>query len=320
MRITTLIACGVVCLAGPHPASAQIGPSLVIEPWKPEPHWADTVDEPTFIEGGEARGTDEEIDIFYWDSFGRVKLDRHDPDPSFWFGYRVLAVDVDTELSELPPGLMDIAVVAAAKLGETDTWQWTVIGGAGTANDMHFSNSDAIYGIGNINASRALDEDRSLHIGLNYNGNRTFLPDVPLPYATYEHRVGDDLSYTLGVPQSGVTWRPIEPLTLTAQYTVPTNIHANASWHFTDSLSTFAEYAQTLDGFYIDEHDNRRLFYEWRRVAAGLRAQMSWLDARLGVGWAFDQEFSTGFDVRDLDTLVEPEDGLIFFLTLQGTF
>jgi hypothetical protein len=302
------------------PAHAQIGPALVTEPWKPVPHWADTTDEPTFIDGGRDLRSGEKIDVFYWDSTGRVKLDRHDPDPAAWFGYRVLAIDIDSDVPDFARGLMDIAVVGAVKLGTWEDWTFTLIGGAGTANDMHFSNTDAIYGLGNFDAALAVDDNATLHVGVNYNGNRTLLPDVPLPYAMYRRRIDDTLSFTLGWPHSGVVWRPMEPLVLTAEYEFPVNVSTNASWYFTQWLSVFGEYRQTIDGFYIHDEDNRRLFYEWRRVAGGVRVETKWFDVRAGAGYAFDQEFSTGFDLRGLDTAAEPEDGLMFFFTIQGTF
>jgi hypothetical protein len=233
-------------------ASGQISPLLVIEPWEPESQWADTVDELLFINGGHDKRSGTDIDIFFWDSSGRIKFDRKDADPRFWLGYRILTIDVDAPgVSAIHGELNDVAVVGALRLGESGDWAWTAMAGAGTANDGHFSNDDAIYGIGNLDAARAIDGRSAFHIGVNYDGNRGLLPDVPLPYVAYRYD-SDDLSLTLGVLSSSVEWRPIEPITLTVQYSMPENAHAGLAWSLSDNVSLFTEYRRTLDGFYID--------------------------------------------------------------------
>ena len=227
---------------------------------------------------------------------------------------------LSTNLPDFPKSLWDVAVVGAFKLGEDERWRTSVLVGAGTANDAHFSNSDALYGIADFNAERKLTPDTSLHFGVHFDGNRNIWPDLPLPYLQYVARVDDTLGYALGVPRSAVTWRPLTPLVLHAEYNVPVNVNANASFYLNENLSLFGEYLDTTDGFYIDDAEKQRLFYSWQRVAAGVRISNDWLDARLGAGWAFNQEFSTGWDLRDTDTVVEPDDGPMFFITIQGTF
>lgn len=308
------------------PLIAQVSPSLVIEPWGEDPHWAQTIDELIFINGGHDKRAEGDIDIFYWDSQGRVKFDKADPDPAFTLGYRVLTMDVGASDTPAINGeLNDLAIAAALRLGGDDAadeaWEWTLTAGVGTANDGHFSNGDAVYGIGGINAAHTIDPDSSLNIGVSYHGNRTFLPDVPLPYAVYRHRVDEKLAYSVGVPTSGIVWRPVEPLVLRAEYTVPFNLAGSAEYSFSENVGVFAEYRRTLDAFYIDDRENTRLFYDFSRVSTGVH--LTWqplIDARIGIGYAFDQDFSTGFDVRGLDTVAEPSDEVLFFFTLQGTF
>ena len=58
------------------------------------------------------------------------------------------------------------------------------------------------------------------------------------------------------------------------------------------------------------------IIYDRRQGTLADRA----IDARAGVGYAFDQEFSTGFDIRDTDTVAELSDEAFFFFTVQGRF
>jgi hypothetical protein len=302
--------------------SGQTSPSLLIEPWKDEPHWADTYDEPMFNPSGHSKGDDRDIDLVYYDSFGRVKLDRDDQKPGFWLGYRALTIGVGGDQPLLPGDLVDVSVAAAFQVTEHDQpWRWSLAVGAGTANDGHWSNSDALYGVATLNASHQIDERSALHIGLNYDGNRTFLPDWPLPYFVFEQRASEDFSYRLGLPSSGVAWKPWEYLTVSAGYSVPINLSVRISLDVAYDMSLFTEYGRTLDGFFLQDGGHTRLFYEMSRVSAGVRwIREPWIDLRVGVGYAFDQEFATGFDVRDLDTLVEPSDEMLVFFTVQGTF
>ena len=58
-----------------------------------------------------------------------------------------------------------------------------------------------------------------------------------------------------------------------------------------------------------------------RRVEAGVRFIFDpWIDASLGIGYAFDQSFSTGFDVRNLTTFSRISDEPYLSLVLRGTF
>lgn len=302
-------------------AQAQTGPSLLIKPWGDKPQWASTYDEPVFINDGHTKGDDAKIGILYYDSYGRVKLDHDNSDPGFWLGYRMLAIGIDGDQPNLPGDLNDLSIAAAFKLGEgADGWRVSLLVGAGTANDGHWSNGDAVYGIADINASQRIDEDTYLHIGVHYSGNRTFLPDVPLPYITYTHRDSESFSYAVGVPTSSVRWKPWDRVTIDANYTVPSNLFANISYALTTELSIFGEYSRTLDGFFQNKQSDR-LFYDLTRVSTGVRwIKEPLIDVRAGIGYAFNQEFATGFDVRRTSTIARPSDEMLFFFTVQGSF
>jgi len=303
-------------------AHAQVGPSIVIDPWGEQPHWAQTYDDFAFITGGHTKGDDSAIKTFYYESHGRVKLDKDDPDPRFSIGYRYLTIELGSNHPTLPGGFSDVAVVGAYRLTEPDEdWQFSLVGGIGTANDNHFDNSDAIYGIGAFNAQHQIDEHTALHIGLSYNGNRVFLPDAPIPYVMYIHQVSEDLTYSLGAPASWVRWNPIPPLTIHVNYTAPVNISGEIAYAIDEQLSVFTAYKRTVDGFAVHGRDNRRLFYELNRITAGIRwNNPDFMDARLGIGYAFEQDYSFGYDLRDTDTVAELSDEFMFFLTLKGTF
>ena len=259
--------------------------------------------------------------LFYWDSRGRIKFNRDDTHPRFALGYRMMSLEIDSDLASLPGGATDLAVVGALEVGQVaDGWTLYVVGGAGAATDNHFSDSDAYYGVGVVHVKHEIDPTSSLHLGLSYHGNRSIWQDVPLPYVTYQNYVDETFAFNMGVPVSSVMFRPIEPLTIDLHYTVPTNIGAKVAYAINEAWSLFGEYKRTIDGFVVHYRDDRRLFYELNRIAAGVRWQSRWIDASVGVGYAFGQEFSLGWDLRDTDTVDDLSDEPFLFFKLQGTF
>ncbi len=194
-----------------------------------------------------------------------------------------------------------------------------MIGGAGHANDGHFNDDDGWYGLATINVTRQLDETSRLHVGLSYHGNRLILPDIPLPYITYTHR-DDQVTYAIGLPSTWVAWTAVENLTVEAAYLFPMDGEVRVEYRLSERFSIFAEYLATTDGWSIDGVDHRRMFYEFHRASAGVRWVSRWIDASLGIGYAFDQRFETGFDVRDTTHIVALEDEPLVSLRLTGTF
>ncbi len=199
-------------------------------------------------------------------------------------------------------------------------WEIYLLGGAGTANDGHFDDEEALYGIGTVHFARKLSADEEWMFGLSYDGHRAFLPDFPLPYASYRRKLNDQFIAVVGVPFGGAYWRPLERLRVDVTYTLPTDLKGRVSWYFTGNLSVFAEYTRAQDGFSIDGVDNRRLFYSARRAFGGVRWVNKLVDVSLGIGYAFDQEFERGFDQRDTATVTKVDDAPLAALRLEGTF
>jgi hypothetical protein len=94
-------------------------------------------------------------------------------------------------------------------------------------------------------------------------------------------------------------------------------VHAGTKWDI------FARYRGRSFRFYIDGYSNHndRLFYNEQRVELGV----TWkpdeqMDLTLVAGWAFEREFSTGFDGRDTDTLVRIEKGAVLGFSFSFRF
>lgn len=318
---TVYVLAATCLLALALPATAQTAPSLLLKPWSKDANRIETFDQPLLIGGGHTSDDVSDTNIFYYRSHGRIKLDDAVDIPGFTFGYQAAVIDTGINHPAIPSGMTDISVAGGFELGQWEQWDLSMIAGVGMAADNHFRNSDAWYGIGTLNASRKLDEQSLLHVGLSYNGNRTFLPDVPLPYLMYQRRVSDTLAYSVGFPVSTLTWQPAEQVLVQVNYSIPIYLTGKVSYYLTKEWSIFAEYERDAHAFALSGNDSDRLFYEMERVTAGVTwSQSPNLSLTLGAGYAFDQEFSTGFDLRDTDNIVDLSDEPMLIFAVRGRF
>jgi hypothetical protein len=300
---------------------AQNLPSMVIDPWQEGRHWAETVDDLLQFDHGHTKGSNLDTAMFYWDSYGRIRINRDQSDPEWIVGYQVLAISEASQSAAINGDYWDLALTLGHKFAEWDNgWRLSVIGGAGTANDSHFGNTDAIYGIGIINLAKKLEENSSINLGLMYDGNRSVFPDIPLPYVVYRHKFSEEFSYTLGIPKAGFQWRPVQPLNLEVNCTLPVEGQATLSLWLSKTVCLYTEFDSSTEGFHIDGADNRRLFYSKSWASAGARWIMKWADARFGLGHAFAQSFKRGFDLRNTDTVEKLSDEPFLTLLVHSKF
>lgn len=313
------------------PLCAQTTSAIFTAPWTPEPHWADSFDDVVFFGDTDTKGSGEATDVFYWDSRGRIKFDKEDPDPPFVLGYKILTYDSRSDDRVISGQLNDIALVGASHIdGLIEGWRVNVMGGVGTANDGYFRNGESWYPTAALGASRPVGAHGLLHAGVEYDGSRVLWPDVPLPYVSYRDSLGEQVRYAIGIPESSLSLRPFEKLNIDFRYYFPVKFDAVTEYEIVEFMRVFAQYSRALEGFSmgepnreregIDLGERQRFFHEFDRVGGGLRFVSSLLDASLGAGWAFNHRFMTGWDCRDLDEYRTLEGGWYIALRVQGTF
>ena len=301
LRLTSFITLALLVTA---PALAQTGAGLVQEPWETDTRlqlgasarWHDSAD---------IDDTQNELELMRYDSRGRFRPTTQDEEP-FRLGYRLLHLDLDTADPALPERLTDVSMGASWTHTMEQGRRISVIGGAGYAGDAPFGEEDAVYLIGNVIFEQPLDRKSKLNITLDYNGNRAIFPDVPLPAVSYSRRVSDQFIYTVGVPFSSVRWRPDDRWLVSARYIIPVSVDLMAEYRLTDTWRLFGQFDSTFDGFVVNGNEDRRLFFQQRRVEAGVRYRPGErVSAVLTAGFAFDQQFERGWDVRDTVTVRE---------------
>lgn len=319
------VAAAAILLISARFAAAQTTAELVTKPWV-EGQFGETLDKILYQEQGHVKGEDDRnAQIFWWDSKGRFRFSKTDPD-AFSLAYHWLSINFDTNSQSVPDTLDDISLAAGFHLGDFNGWKASTVLGLGYAHDDLFADVNGLYGIGHLLFERPINDTDSVVLGVMYDGNSGLLPDVPLPEFAITHRT-KPLTYSFGFPASSLRWEITDKLSLSGSYNVPFSGDVTLEYGLGHGFSVFGNAANAFNGFYL-AHEGRedRLFYEMRRVEAGVRYQNPdiyhgiALDVALTVGYAFDQQLTRGFDVRDRDVQSEISDEPYIGIVLVGTF
>ena len=289
--------------------SAQTGPTLLFKPWEPDSR-LELSAQATFFNTGETdSGAADEVDLQIYESQGRFRLNDEKASP-FAIGYQLYYLNIDTSDAALPERLVDQQIAIGAELFQCDGWAVSLIAGLGFASSLPFADSDAVYARGDIVATKKLDEKSTLQLGLNYDGNRALLPDVPLPGIAYSRKVSETFSYTIGLPFSSIYWVPADRWSLRASISPSLNMDVELGYEVVEKVTLFAAFRNEFRAFHVNEDDeNRRVFFEQKLVEAGVRFKLCPTCEIFAVGgFAFDQEFTRGWDVRDTEEVRELSD------------
>ena len=326
MKTTPRSCCAALCFAVLGlPAVAQTGPELMLLPWQEGQAFQASARAISVSTETDPLGAD--IHFTRYDGSARLRLDPNsEADPTL--GYEYTYFELSTGDPALPSRLTDTSIAFGGRLGATDfgmdhgDWEVAYTLGFGYAGDVPLHDGDAWYALGSVSAVRAIDRDTQWIVALQYDGNRVFLPDVPLPAVTYRGRYNAEVTYTLGFPFSSLTWRPDLNWTVTLRTLVLVNLNAEVAYKATDDLTFYAVYERDTDAFQLDgDLDTRRLIVSQQRVELGLRYRV---DENLRLiaagGFAFDQTFDRGFDTRDLRTVADLDDAAFFRVGVEVAF
>jgi len=286
------------------PALAQTGPGMMLLPWEHEGN-VDTIAQ-AFYTPTQADVTGSDVDLAIYDAIGRIRLH---PESSYnpTIGFELVQYEIGSSDAALPDELTDVSVAFGGSFGEVDLgealgeWQVGYTLGIGYAGTTPFEDSDAYYGKADLFGIHVIDQDTRWLVGINYDGNRTFLPDVPLPVVTYFARLNEDITYAIGLPYSRVTWTPTDRWTIDLRSALFISFNGKVTYKLTDNIDLFAAYVQRSDAFTASNGTNdRRFLFTQQRVELGVAAKLcSNAELIVAGGLAFGQEFDIGYDSRD---------------------
>lgn len=286
---------------------AQTGPQLLIRPW-PSGQTLQTQGEAAVLAEGSTKNSDD-FNLAYYNFSGRYRLIReHRADPRLGWNVTKLHTSGDPNL---PSTMIDTSVGISTGIAEWNGWLAGVSIGAGYAGAGAFDDGNAWYGIADLAFGRTIDNNSSIGIGIDYNGNRTFMPDVPLPGFAYTMRLDDKTAVQIGFPYTSIEYKFNEQLTLSVEFYVPDSVSAKLDYTIVKGLGVFGQFASRQEAFHWDNlpSSSDRILYDSRRAEVGLRwTPMEGVDLTVAGGYMFSQEFNVGFDVRDQDRIAKPSD------------
>jgi len=290
--------------------SAQTDPTLLVKPWDDGQAFDSSTE--AVIESSAPTQENHQFDVGLssYHAVGRWRL-FPDQQATPRLGYDISYFNINTADPALPKHLWDGTVGFAQPVAELSKWFVVLTGAAGYSGDTPFSDPHAAFFTGNVIVGRKFSEDKAIVVALNYDGNRSFLPDTPIPGIAYADRYNEHLTYVIGAPLNSITYEPVNGLQVDVGWTLLQTFSGHVGWEFKKHYSLYGSYTDRLTAFHLSAMpEDRRLFLQEHRAEAGFR----WNPTKLvrfsiGGGWAFGQEFSTGFDLRGTNPLRHLRDG-----------
>lgn len=296
-------------------ATAQNSLSLLYSPWDGEA----TTDLDTsfsFVDGADVEGTGFDVDIFHSTIDLRVRFDTPTergapPAPAIEFDYDY--IEFDSADAALPERLVQIDVFGAWTYELEDNRTLLVGLGGGYAGTNAFGDSDALYPVAELILDMPNDGTKQTGwwLGIRHDGNRAVFPDIPLPAIGMYDFTDPTFTWTVGFPVSLLTWKldgVDGPWELNALFVVGDG-SVELSYNINDELALFGGYSSEGGAYTDPDANNRRFFFQQRRLEAGVRYEVGQrLNLELAGGFAFDQELEYGFDTRDTTTIREFDD------------
>jgi hypothetical protein len=289
---------------------AQTDPDLLIKPWSTGQMFDTSTDAVLEAANPTSENHHDDVQLSIYHAYGRWRvLPNVDATPRF--GYDVTYVDLQTHDSALPRHLWNGTVGFAQPVAEVNKWFVVVTGAAGYAGDTPFSDPHAVFFTGNLIVGRKFSTDKAIVVALNYDGNRTYAPDVPIPAIELADRFNDHLTYLIGFPFNSLIYEPTNGLQIVAGWEPASTFSGRIGWEFLKHYEVYTSYTDRLTAYHLSNlPEDRRLFLQEHRVEAGVRLNPTKLiRLSIGGGWAFGQEFSTGFDERGTNPLRHLRDG-----------
>ena len=313
-RRTTAVSFFATLLLTISSVQAQSGPELLLRPW-PKGQRIEAQADAAFFNAGHTTH-DEDFQLAFYNTQGRMRLmpeERAEPR----LGYDVTYLNINTTNPVLPSKLVDTSIGFGMGIADYKGWLAGITVGVGYAGAGAYDDGNAWYGKADLVVGRDLDETTKLGFVLDYDGNRTILPDVPLPGFLYAKTIDPTLTIGIGFPYSSITWKPDKSrtfdrqLTIELKYLIPDDGDVRVDYELIDHVGVFASYAVRQEAFHSDNLANThdRILFQQRRAEVGARwSPCEFASLIVAGGYAFSQEFNVGWDTTDMDRIAKPSD------------
>jgi len=286
---------------------AQTGPSLITEAFD-EGQVAELEVSYQWQDTGNSGITDPKIGLQLFDAQGRWQVTQDDL--GLTLGMQTTVLSISDSLT-LPNSLVDHSLALGFNIGQIDDWKVSTVLGIGYNGRSPYGDGNAKYGKANLIFSKEASDTSMWQVIVDYDGNRSFLPDVPLPSVSYSDWSNEQFQWTLGFPYSSFTWQPTDKFELEASAVLIYNIHVTGSYELNENFELFASYVNRTDAFRGDNDDpsTRRVIFTQQTVELGVNWEpCNEFNLSIAAGYAFDQEFEFGFDTQNTTKITDVSD------------
>lgn len=309
-------------------ASAETGADLLLKVFPEKKNYTLNLDATYIFPGEEDDHAREDFQLSTYTGSGAMRLtldsilpgiDKSQPRAGFDF----TVLDVDDEAEVIPDNLTDMSVGVGFGVLSYKGWLGGVWLGVGYAGENVFNDGNALYGKAGLGLGYEIDKKSSLGFFLDYDGNRTFMPDVPIPGGIYRRFLTNELQMGVGFPFSDILWTPNDQWEFKLTYSIPDSFDIEANYFITKSIGVFGSFNSTANAFHVnslDDGDDRLLAFE-SRVELGLKASINHtVSFVVAGGYAFDRKFEVGWDSRDTEEIADVSDEPYVRVALEARF
>jgi len=209
-----------------------------------------------------------------------------------------------TTSDPFPGNLWDVGFGTAYRKKFENGWISGISVDFGSASDKPFFSWDEMTLSANLFTRIPHAEQNAWLFLLNYNNNREFWPNVPIPGVGYMFQKDKLYRITVGVPFLFAEVRPWKDLSMEFSYFPVRTVHGGINYTLVKDLTIYGNFDWGNDEFFrADRTDkSKRLFYYEKRLTAGLRYQFNrHCFVNLGGGYAFDRMYFEGQNYSDRD-------------------
>jgi hypothetical protein len=315
MRMTTRTAASALALLAASTAMAQTGPDLLLGTFREGNEYA-LNGSATLAATGTSDNGGADFSLYTYEAQGRMALNldalvsglnRAQPRA----GFDLVLLEIDDDAGVIPGNLMDASVAFGMGVFANEKWLAGITVGVGYAGAEAFRDGDAWYGKADFAVGYAINDNERIGVVVNYDGNRTFLPDVPLVGLQYFRKIDDRLSLSVGFPFSDITWTPDDQWRITLTYVIPDFAELDAEYRFTPNLGVYGRFFRQNRAFHSDDFGGNldRLIVQQTRAELGVRGTINdTFRFSVAGGYAFGQHFEVGFDSRDAEEIADISD------------
>lgn len=278
-------------------ARAQTGVDLLLKPFDEGKLVEGSADAYVFSNDKSSNGG--HLDLTQYELQGRARIPfNHDADPRI--GIDLNYMNIGDSAPGLPQSLVDDSFGFGMGIGNFNGWLAGITLGVGYAGNGYIPSSRGYYGMADILVGRQLNDTDSIGFVLDYDGHRSFAPDIPIPGFLYSKQLDPKIEADIGFPFTSFIWKPTKDFKLDATYIFPDSANLTLDYALPLDLGAFLIYDAQQAAYQLSSLPaDRRLLFQQQRIQAGLRwTPRPWIDFTLAGGYGFDQRFDSGFDTR----------------------